>query len=235
MMVDAPIEPPPMSRRRAIAYAVGGPIFLAGLLFVPAGSAEWTNGWIFLLVFLTATVVSIVVMRRVNPVIFRARSRLQPGTKLWDKRLLTLMLPAALAIVPLAALDAGRFRWSPLPTSAIVVGYALLLAGYALGAWAQAVNRFFEPGVRIQSERHHRVIDTGPYAVIRHPGYVSGMWVFAGAALSLGSLWALIPAAFASLILVIRTVLEERLLRAELPGYLDYASRIRWRLVPGLW
>jgi protein-S-isoprenylcysteine O-methyltransferase Ste14 len=145
------------------------------------------------------------------------------------------MLPAALGIMPVAALDARRFGWSTLPTWAVAAGYAVFLAGFALGAWAQAVNEFFEPGVRIQSERHQRVIDAGPYALIRHPGYVSGMLVFAGTALSLGSLWALVPAALASIVLVVRTAREDRLLRARLPGYQDYVGRVRWRLVPGLW
>ena len=234
-VVDAPIQPPPMSRRRIVALSVGWPILMVALLFLPAGSVAWRNGWIFLGVFLAATVVCMVVLRRVNPMIFRARSRFQPGTERWDLRLLWVMLPAYLAIMPVSALDAWRFRWSVLPTWAIAAGYVVLLAGFALGAWAQAVNEFFEPGVRIQSERHQRVIDNGPYALIRHPGYVSGMLVFAGTALSLGSPWALIPAALASIILVIRTALEDRLLRARLSGYHDYSRRVRWRLVPGLW
>lgn len=195
----------------------------------------WSNGWIYLLVFFASTIVCLVILRRVNPIIFRARARFQPGTELWDLRLLSLMLPAVLALMPVAALDAARFGWSTVPAWAIVAGYGVFLAGFALGAWAQAVNEFFEPGVRIQSERHQRVIDAGPYALIRHPGYVSGMLVFAGTALSLGSLWALVPAVLASIVLVVRTALEDRLLRVRLPGYQDYARRVRWRLVPGLW
>jgi protein-S-isoprenylcysteine O-methyltransferase Ste14 len=224
-----------MSRGRAVAYSVGGPIFMAVLLFLPAGSLAWNNGWIFLLVFFSATIVCVSILRRVNPMIFRARARFQPGTEAWDLRLLSVMLPAALGIMPVAALDAGRFGWSSLPAWAIVGGYAVFLAGFGLGAWAQAVNEFFEPGVRIQSERHQRVIDAGPYALVRHPGYVSGTLVFAGTALSLGSLWALIPAGLATMVLVVRTVLEDRLLQARLPGYQDYAHRVRWRLVPGFW
>jgi protein-S-isoprenylcysteine O-methyltransferase Ste14 len=234
-MVDAPIQPAPMSRGRAVAYWLGGPLLMAGLLFLPAGSMAWSNGWIYLLVFFAATIVCLIILRRVNPIIFRARARFQPGTELWDLRLLSLMLPAVLALMPVAALDAARFGWSTVPAWAIVAGYGVFLAGFALGAWAQAVNEFFEPGVRIQSERHQRVIDAGPYALIRHPGYVSGMLVFAGTALSLGSLWALVPAVLASIVLVVRTALEDRLLRVRLPGYQDYARRVRWRLVPGLW
>ena len=233
--VSAPIEPSPMSRGAAIGWAVGGPLLMGAVMFLPAGSMGWVAGWAFLLAALAAGMVSVVVLRRVNPVIFRARSRIQPGTKLWDKALLALLMPAVLAILVVAALDAGRFHWRPLPGWAILAGYLVFLAGFALVAWAQAVNRFFEPGVRIQSERHHHVVDGGPYAVVRHPGYAGAILLFAGAALALGSLWALVPAAAATGVLVLRTVWEDRLLRAELAGYQDFARRTRWRLVPGLW
>jgi protein-S-isoprenylcysteine O-methyltransferase Ste14 len=111
----------------------------------------------------------------------------------------------------------------------------LVIAGMGIGAWAQAVNKFFEPGVRIQADRGHQVIDTGPYAVVRHPGYVSACLFFVGIALSLGSLWALIPALLSCLLLVLRTIWEDRTLRDELPGYGEYARRVRYRLAPGVW
>ncbi|WP_245300449.1 isoprenylcysteine carboxylmethyltransferase family protein, partial [Rhizobium sp. YK2] len=107
--------------------------------------------------------------------------------------------------------------------------------GIALGTWAQAVNRFFEPGVRLQRERGQYVISNGPYAYVRHPGYVSAILVFAGLALALGSWWALIPAAWASGVLILRTGWEDALLQAELEGYADYAGRVRFRLLPGVW
>jgi protein-S-isoprenylcysteine O-methyltransferase Ste14 len=139
------------------------------------------------------------------------------------------------AILPVAALDAGRFHWSTVPAWAVLSGYVAVLAGIVVTAWAQAMNPYFEPGVRIQSERHQRVIDSGPYRFVRHPGYVAALFLFFGMALALGSLWALAPAALAAAVLVLRTSWEDRLLRAELPGYDDYSHRVRWRLVPGLW
>ena len=101
--------------------------------------------------------------------------------------------------------------------------------------WAEAVNKFFEPTVRIQTDRGHRVIDTGPYAIVRHPGYVSGFLVFIGMPLCLGSLWALIPAVLVCLLLVVRTIWEDQTLREELAGYEEYAQRVRYRLIPGVW
>ncbi|WP_460146432.1 methyltransferase family protein [Pseudomonas sp. S2_A02] len=114
-------------------------------------------------------------------------------------------------------------------------GYIAVLAGIAVTGWAPAVKPFFEPGVRIQAERHQRVIDSGPYRVVRHPGYIAALFLFFGMALALGSFWALVPAALASALLVLRTAWEDQLLRSELAGYDDYTRRVRWRLVPGLW
>lgn len=230
-----PQEPDPMSRGAAIAYAVGLPLSLLLLLLLPAGQIDWRPGWLFVAVLVLGFGASALALARLNPVIYRARSRFQPGTKSWDKSLLAVILPSMVAILPVAAFDAGRFHWSSVPGWAVGSGYAAVLAGIALTAWAQAVNPFFEPGVRIQAERHQRVIDTGPYRLVRHPGYVAALLLFFGMALALGSIWALVPAAIAAAFLILRTAWEDRLLRAELPGYADYARRVRGRLIPGLW
>jgi protein-S-isoprenylcysteine O-methyltransferase Ste14 len=224
-----------MSRGKAIGYAIGLPLGLFGLLFLPAGTIGWRSGWVFVAVLVLAFGASTLVVARVNPIIFRARSRFQPGTKNWDLALLAVTLPAMIAILPVAAFDAGRFHWSAVPPWAVALGYVALLAGVAVTAWAQAVNPFFEPGVWIQAERHQRVIDTGPYRFVRHPGYDSALLIFLGMPLSLGSLWAIVPAAVASALMVLRTAWEDRLLHAELPGYRDYARHVRWRLIPGIW
>ena len=178
---------------------------------------------------------SALILARVNPAIYRARSRFQPGTKRWDMILLWLMLPAMVAEVPLATFDAGRMAWSAVPLSVVILGYVLLGAGIAVTAWAQAVNRFFEPGVRVQRERGQNVVSSGPYAIVRHPGYVGALMMFAGIALALASWWALVPAAWAGAVLILRTSWEDALLQAELDGYADYVRRVRFRLVPGIW
>jgi protein-S-isoprenylcysteine O-methyltransferase Ste14 len=231
----APQVPPPMSRNTAIAYAVGSPLTLLLLIFLPAGRLDWWRGWALVGLLILAFSASALVLARVNPVIYRARSRFQPGTLGWDRKLLAIMLPAMVLTLPLAALDGGRFHWSRVPDWLVVVGFAAVLACIAITTWAQAVNPFFEPGVRIQTERHQRVIDTGPYRFVRHPGYVGALLLFAGITLALGSYWALAPAAIAGALLTMRTSWEDRLLRAELAGYADYARRVRYRLVPGFW
>ena len=136
---------------------------------------------------------------------------------------------------PAAELSRRQIVVVGVPLSIVILGYVLLGAGIAVTTWAQAVNRFFEPGVRLQRERGQHVIDSGPYAIVRHPGYVCALMIFAGLALALASWWALIPAAWASAILILRTSREDALLQAELDGYADYARRTRFRLLPGLW
>ena len=227
--------PQRIGRRQVASYLLAIPLFLALFLFLPAGTLAWVRGWLFVLAFLLSGALAVFWLWRVNPDIFAARSRIQPGTKGWDRTLLAVLLPAIVATFPVAALDDGRFHWSRVPWWAIGLGYALLLAGMGLTAWAQAVNKFFEPGVRIQTDRGQTVIDTGPYAVVRHPGYVAACLLFVGIPLSLGSFWALIPAALASVLLVLRTRWEDRTLQAELPGYKGYTQRVRYRLIPGIW
>lgn len=224
-----------MSRATAIAYAVGLPLSLLVLIFLPAGRFAWWPGWVFIAVLLLGFVVSARILAKVNPVIFRARSRIQAGTKGWDKTLLWIMLPLMTAVLPVGAFDAGRAHWSTASAGVVWLGYAGIVLGLALATWAQAVNPFFEPGVRIQSERLHHVIDSGPYRFIRHPGYVAALCLFFGMALALGSFWALLPAALAAGLLVLRTAWEDQMLRTELAGYAEYAQQVRWRLVPGLW
>jgi protein-S-isoprenylcysteine O-methyltransferase Ste14 len=177
----------------------------------------------------------VLVIRRLNPEIFAARSRIQPGTKRWDRILLMFLFPAMLAILLVAALDDARFHWSGMSWPFVALGYVLLVAGMGIALWCQVVNRFFEPGVRIQTDRGHVVVDTGPYAIVRHPGYVGAWLLFVGMALALGSWWALVPAVIAGFILVLRIVGEERTLREELPGYAAYTERVRYRLIPGIW
>jgi protein-S-isoprenylcysteine O-methyltransferase Ste14 len=165
-------------------------VCLALLLFLPAGDWKWPRGWLFFAVFTITAVICLIILLRVNPDVLVARSRLLgPGTKRWDVILITLLLPAVVAIMPVAALDDGRFHWYPVLWWVSALGYVLLIAGFAGSVWAEAYNKFAEPSVRIQSERGHTVISTGPYAIVRHPLYSASFPLCVGAALALGSLW----------------------------------------------
>jgi protein-S-isoprenylcysteine O-methyltransferase Ste14 len=229
------VDPKPMSRTTAILYAIGLPFALVALVFLPAGRIDWAPGWIFIAVLVAAFGLSALLLALVNPMIYRARSRFQLGTEKWDLVLLAVMLPAMVVQIPLATLDAGRMGWSDVPPWVVLIGYVLLIGGIAVTTWAQAVNPFFEPGVRVQKERAQRVITSGPYRVVRHPGYAAAIAMFVGIPLALASWWALLPATLAIALLVVRTSWENRLLQAELSGYADYARRTRYRLLPGFW
>jgi protein-S-isoprenylcysteine O-methyltransferase Ste14 len=219
-------------RKSMFLFAVTA-LILAVIMFLPAGIG-WRRGWLFLLVFCTYTFVSAAYLWRVNPDIFVARSKVHQGTKSWDKVLMPLLLASLLAIFVTAAFDA-RYAWSSVSTNMVILGYILFTLGFAASTWVYAVNKFAEPSVRIQSERGHKVIDTGPYAIVRHPLYAASIVLFVGMALAMGSYWALVPVAVGTLVLIVRTILEDRMLQNELDGYKDYASRVRYRLVPGIW
>ena len=209
---------------------------MGAALFLSAGTLQWQHGLVFLAVFFILVLVSVAWLWRVNPEIFAARRRMTgEGTKNWDVVLIWILLVGFLATLIVAGLDGGHFGWAPAPPWAVSVGYVLMVLGWLGSGWAQAVNRHFEPSVRIQTDRDHHVITTGPYAFVRHPGYVSGAILAIGIALALGSLWALLPAALFGVVLVIRTNLEDATLQRELLGYAGYAARVRSKWIPGVW
>ena len=224
-----------INRGRLILILLALPVYFALFMFVPAGTWAWTKGWLFIGVFVGTVAVVALYLWRVNPEVVVARSGFHQGTKRWDNILLGFFFPAVYAIIPVAALDDGRFHWFPVPWWVVGVGYGLFLVGMGIVTWAEAVNKFFEVTVRIQTDRGQKVIGTGPYAIVRHPGYVGGILFSVGIALCLGSLWALIPAGIASLLLILRTQWEDQTLQAELPGYMAYTERVRYRLIPGVW
>jgi protein-S-isoprenylcysteine O-methyltransferase Ste14 len=158
------------------------------------------------------------------------------NAKAWDKVLAPLMaVSIVFPMVIVAGLD-HRYNWSPdFPLWLIVIGFILISLGYAFAAWALVENRFFSSVVRIQTDRGHVVCDSGPYRFVRHPGYAGNIPPLFGIVIALGSVWTLIPAAVALIITVIRTVLEDQTLQEELPGYRDYARRVRSRLIPGIY
>jgi protein-S-isoprenylcysteine O-methyltransferase Ste14 len=207
---------------------------MLALLFIPAGTIGWVRGQWFVAAFIVAIVISIIVLWRANPDIFVARQRVQPGTKSWDYLFLVLIIGGLTALLPVAGLD-YRFQWLQAPDWLVVIGYILFVLSFVGQVWPQATNRHFEPGVRIQTDRAHKVIDTGPYAYVRHPGYISGALLAFSVALALGSLVALVPAVIVTVALAIRTTAEERTLHQGLPGYTEYTQRVRYRWIPGVW
>ena len=164
-----------------------------------------------------------------------ARLRPKWSSERADTILLILFLPVMLAVPVVAGLDAVRYDWSSLPFWTIYPGIALHASGDALLLWTMIVNPFLEKTVRVQTERGHHVITTGPYAIVRHPMYMGVILLFLAVPLVLGSAWTLAPVVAMTLLLIARTFLEERLLRRNLPGYEKYMVQTRWRIIPGVW
>ena len=208
-------------------------VVMAGLVFLLTSHLEWTLGWIYLRCFLTAAAINWVCVLRWNPVLIARRMGFGKGTKSWDLVWLVLWAPVLIAVYVVAITESG---WvSMTPGGAWVLGLLMFIAGWFLLTWSQVVNPFLEKTVRIQTDHGHRVIEVGPYAHVRHPFYVGIVLYLFSTPLMLMSNWAFIPAILASVGLVIRTILEDRTLYRELPGYADYSTRVRARLIPGIW
>ena len=208
------------------------------ILFICGGDLNWWQAWIYSMLILAAGIGGRMWAEQRHPGLTAERQNIEniQSAKAWDKVLAPLMaVSIGYPMVIVAGLD-HRFNWSPeFPLWLIVVGFIFIALGYTFAAWAFVENRFFSSVVRIQTDRGHAVCDSGPYRFVRHPGYAGNILPLFGIVLSLGSVWALIPAAWAIIIAVIRTVLEDRTLQEELPGYRDYAQRVRYRLIPGLY
>ena len=222
--------------RRGTLWLGGFILLLAVSMFLPAGELAWVPGWVFLAAYTAMTIAAVAYLWHTNPEVVVARSTIQwqgqPAAQVVTVRLFYVLF---VAIFPVAAVDAVRFHWSNVPLSLTVVGYLMLLTGMVGNVWVLRVNKFAEPSVRIQIERSQKVVDTGPYAVVRHPLYATAFFLCGGIPLALGSYWALVPAAIAAVVIVVRTALEDRMLRNDLAGYGDYAGRVRYRLFPGVW
>jgi protein-S-isoprenylcysteine O-methyltransferase Ste14 len=233
-------DPQPNNRQRSFkigrmlrAVAIMG-VFIAAL-FLPAGRLDWWAGWAFLIAFFGATIILSLWMRRRDPALMEERSRTAENVKSWDKVIMGVYTVLLFVMLMVAGLDAGRFGLSDMPAALRALGWLGLLTAYALVWWVMASNPFLSEMVRIQDERGHVVVTTGPYNYVRHPMYVGTITALSTIPLVLGSYWALIPAMLIDILFVVRTAMEDRTLKAELPGYREYASRIRYRLIPGIW
>ena len=208
------------------------------MLLVCGGNLGWWPAWIYSFLIVVAGIGGRIWAERQHPGLLAERVNFEKvqEAKPWDKVLAPLMAVSLyFPLVIVAGLD-HRFGWSPIfPTWLTLLGFILIAWGYAIAAWALVENRFFSSVVRIQTDRGHLVCDTGPYRIVRHPGYAGSMLPLPGMVLALGSVWTLIPAMVALIITVIRTALEDRTLQEELPGYRDYAQRVGYRLMPWIY
>ena len=206
------------------------------VMFAAAGTLAWVNGWILVALVLLDWLVSLAILARVNPEVLNARSRVSRENTLWFDRLNMAVVPVlTVAGVIVMAFDAVRFQWSVMPFWLSIVGIILVLPAYACGTWTIAVNRFFEWTARLQSDRGQYVCTSGPYSFIRHPGYACYIVTKLAYPLILGSWWGFLPGGILIVLFIIRTALEDLALQRDLPGYREYAGRVKYRLLPPVW
>jgi len=212
-----------------VIFSIG---LMFAILFRSAGRWDYWHGWVFFLLHIYVTLFSWLI---IPSELLQERTKPGPGTKEWDY--IFFILFSLLYITPyIAALDGGHYHWTgDFPLWVNVLAFVIMFLGYSLAILSLWKNRFFSSTVRIQTERGHSVIDKGPYAFIRHPGYAGVIVSSFSIAFAMNSLWALVPAGLLAIVFIIRTYLEDVTLQKELPGYVDYAARVRYRLIPRVW
>ena len=215
-----------------------GNLFLIVILFTIVGRWDWWNGWALSAVYILWSLGSILFILPVNPQMLAERqiSGVKSGAKKWDMVMVTIMGIMLFATYITACLDV-RLGWSPvLPIGLEIAALVICILGYAvLLLWSMIVNSYFTAVIRIQRERNHTTITSGPYRFVRHPGYLGTILCYLFTPVLLGSLWAIIPALGAILVLILRTKREDKTLREELPGYEEYTKKTRFRLIPSIW
>lgn len=207
-------------------------------LFVAAGNWAWPQGWIFMAIYFFGSLGFAAYYAKRDPALLK--SRMEPlkdkGAPLWDRIFLFTFITIWFLWLIFMALDAERWHLSaPMPVSANAIGAALIVTGFLATTAVFNANSFAEPTVRLQKDRGQHVIDTGPYALVRHPMYASAIFYLFGMPLLLGSTWGLLVPPLFIIAVSLRAIAEENKLARELPGYADYKTRVRYRLIPYVW
>lgn len=219
------------------AKAVAWIMLMGALLFVPAGTTDWLGGWIFMAEMVIGSLVSVLWLAHRDPALLKERmgGPFQKGQVFWDKVFMLLIIVVWYGWIALMALDAKRWGTSHVPDWVTYTGAVLIPLGFLAVLRTFRENSFAAPVVKIQRERGQKVISTGPYRIVRHPMYASALLYMLGMPLVLGSWLGLAVLPLIVAVLTIRIFIEERALRKGLPGYNEYAARVRYRLVPYIW
>ena len=216
-----------------------GVLTVAVSLFASAGRLDWPMGWALVAIYAVWSAAQAAILIPRSPELLAERGDRSKAKESWDINLLAMIGLLTLAKQVVAGLDL-RYGWTPglgihVATWVQVAALVIAASGYALGTWAMVVNAFFSLVGRVQTDRGQAVVSTGPYRFVRHPGYVGVILFELATPIMLASIWAAIPGILTAALTVARTAGEDRMLRADLAGYSEYAERTRFRLLPGVW
>lgn len=229
------IKSPPDIRHnvlRRLRQVIAVIILTALLLFISAGSLKWLYAWLYLGLYILIDLIGFFL---VSLEVLAERGSKKKQVEFWDPMLSGIIQVTWMGVYLAAGLD-FRWRWTPhLPTGLQIGAIVIFILGCVLTLWAMSTNRFYSSAVRLQFDRGHTLCNTGPYRYIRHPGYLGMIMYGLASPIFLGSFWAVLPIALVVGLLVVRTRLEDKTLHQKLPGYREYAKRVRYRLVPGIW
>jgi len=213
-------------------------LLVPALLFISAGTLDWPMAWVYTVMLLASTVGSRLIVLKKSPDTLRERAQFSSveGTEPWDRLLMGIVgLLGPMVTMIVAGLD-HRFAWAQgVPQAAQWLAVLVTAGGYGIAVWAMVVNRYFSAVVRIQADRGHKVVTAGPYRFVRHPAYAGSLWAYWAFPIMLDTLSVFVPALIMTVVLIIRTRLEDQMLREKLPGYQSYAEKTPYRLIPGLW
>lgn len=208
---------------------------VGGVLFISAGSISWRFAWLVVLFFLGYLVLVMIWGVKNSPELMIERGKIEGNVKPWDKMINALYAVFLLSMLVVVGFDSQRYGWTNMPIAFQVVGIVVMICSAWLIWRSMAENAYASRWARIQEDRGHKVITTGPYSYVRHPMYLGVIVLVFSSSLALGSLWGFVPGALIGLLYVIRTILEDRMLKEELDGYEEYAMRVKYRLIPGIW
>lgn len=221
--------------RGASAVKIALSIAYVALIFIAAGTINWPEFWFFLGFYVATMSAFMIWLKKHDPGLLKERMSVRKDVKRWDRTIIGVYTIVLFVMFLIAPLDAVRFRWSRVPPTLRWVAFVGVLVSWIIVFWAFRENAFLSGFVRIQTDRGHSVCTTGPYAFIRHPMYLAMIVTVLCQPIFLGSLYSLIPAAIIIVLFVLRTSMEDRTLQKELPGYAEYAAKVRWKLIPKAW
>jgi protein-S-isoprenylcysteine O-methyltransferase Ste14 len=212
-----------------------GTFLFFAIIFISAGRIDYWQGLTYVSIGFIMLLLNLTILR-IDSELLKERSKPGENTKKWDKAILGLSFLVTILMYIIAGLDSGRYHWSPdFHWSVYLLGIILTALGQLLFLIAQKQNKFFSSTVRIQTDREHIVCETGLYKIVRHPAYMGSIIQTLGFPLLFDSLWSIIPICASIILIIIRTNLEDRTLKNELKGYLEYSEKTRYKIIPHVW